>query len=251
MASAPSPAAPQNTVLPRCAALLGLLLLATGCVSSAQAAAPVAPAEPDAPQADVEQADAASPPNKPPSEHQLALQRQLEQPWSHRTDKDNQLKVPLADAPGWKRVRYWAIDHFVGFRYGDDINAVNVVMVFDVPKGEETNARTCMRIAEKWGRARIRDFNIDMSTVTEEVAHWHKQRILVHRAEAEVSLGFAQRKFSAAWAAYPAYEHACLLFAQAVPWDGDRELASKVLDRWVKEGVRRLKPLTEQPPRRK
>jgi hypothetical protein len=186
-------------------------------------------------------------PNNP---HAVLLQRQLHERWDARSDKDNQLAVPLVDAENWKRVRYWAVDHLVGFKYGDDLNAMNIVMVFDLPAGTESTPKECMRVAETWGRQRLRDFQVQMGPVTEEVVRWRKQNILVHRSSAEVAIGFDAKQFSAAWAAYPAYEHACLLFAQSIPWDGERSLAEAVLDRWIAEGVARLTPLTDDRPKR-
>ncbi|HTM46054.1 MAG TPA: hypothetical protein VL137_13930 [Polyangiaceae bacterium] len=189
-------------------------------------------------------------PKGPSSQHALALQRQLKGKWQSQTDKDGLLAVPMVDAKDWERVRFWAIDHFVGFKYGDDLNALNVVMVFNLSAGEQSNPRTCMRVAEKWGRQRMNDFQIQLGPVSEETARWRKQNILVHRADAQVSIGFGPSKFSVAWAAYPAYEHACLLFAETVPWDGEPALAKAVLDRWSSEGVGRLTPLSSEPPAR-
>lgn len=225
-------------------AVLGLLGL-SGCASASQGPNDIA--TPDAEQNNASAGPTIADPNNP---HTVLLQRQLQQAWDARTDKDGQLAVPLVDAEGWKRVRYWAVDHLVGFKYGDDLNALNIVMVFDLPADKESNPKDCMRVAETWGRQRLRDFQVSMGTVTEEVVRWRKQNILVHRSSAEVAVGFAGKQFSAAWAAYPAYPHACLLFAQAVPWDGERSLAEAVLDRWIAEGVARLTPLTEDPPKR-
>lgn len=225
-------------------AVLGAGLL-TGCGSAAQGPSDVA-----APDAEADGASAGPTILDPNNPHTVVLRRQLQEPWSVRTDKDGQLAVPLADADNWKRVRYWAVDHLVGFKYGDDLNALNIVMVFDLPAGTESNPKDCMRVAETWGRQRLRDFQVQMGTVREEVVRWRKQNILVHRSFAEVAVGFDTKQFSAAWAAYPAYPHACLLFAQAVPWDGERSLAEAVLDRWIAEGVARLTPLTEEPPKR-
>src|SRR5687768_5050364 len=49
-----------------------------------------------------------------------ALFRQLDEAWGLRNDKDDQLHVPLPDHQHWKRVRFWGVEHFVGFRYGGD-----------------------------------------------------------------------------------------------------------------------------------
>jgi len=222
------------------------LVAASGCGGNTATPAE-APTQEAAPQA----AGAIPSAARPQSLHATLLQRQLDEQWAFRTDKDGQVSVPLADAENWKRVRYWAFDHLVGFKYGADMNALNVVMTFELPVDTESNPRTCMRVAEKWGRERLRDFQVQMGPVTEEIVRWSKQNILVHRSSAEVALGFKVKQFSAAWAAYPAYARECLLFAQAVPWDHEQALAEAVLDRWIREGAARLTPLTDEPPRRK
>lgn len=228
---------------------LGLAVMGVGLLAGCGSAA-AGPSDVASPDAEADSASAGPTILDPNNPHTVVLQRQLQEPWSARTDKDGQLAVPLADADNWKRVRYWAVDHLVGFKYGDDLNALNIVMVFDLPAGGESNPKDCMRVAETWGRQRLRDFQVQMGTVREEVVRWRKQNILVHRSFAEVAVGFDTKQFSAAWAAYPAYPHACLLFAQAVPWDGERSLAEAVLDRWIAEGVARLTPLTDDPPKR-
>jgi hypothetical protein len=184
-------------------------------------------------------------------EHWFALQRMLSERWSRRSDRDEQLLVPLADAGNWKRVRFWLIDHFTGFRYGDDINAVNVVLVHDVAAGVTPTADQCMRSAERWARPQMRSFDVRMGPVQSRKAEWRGNEVPVRTADALVDYGFGPMQFSAAWAAYPAYDNACLVFAFAVPWGEHRELAQEVRERWIEEGVRRIKPLTSERPQRK
>lgn len=183
-------------------------------------------------------------------EHQLALERQLTEPWHRRADRDEQLLVPLADANNWKRVRFWLIDHFTGFRYGDDFDALNVVFVHDVEPGVKLTTEYCMKNAERWARPQLRAFDVRMGPVQSQTVRWKHTDIAVRTADAVVDYGVGPSQFSAAWAAYPAYTDACLVFAFAVPWGEHRELAVQVRDRWIDEGIRRLKPLTEARPHR-
>ena len=184
-------------------------------------------------------------------EHWVALQRMLGERWSKRSDRDEQLLVPLADARNWKRVRFWLIDHFTGFRYGDDINAVNVVLVQDVEPGVTPTAELCMKRAERWARPQMRSFDVRMGPIQSRKVEWRGTEIPVRTADALVDYGFGPMQFSAAWASYPAYTNACLVFAFAVPWGEHRELAHQVRERWIEEGVRKIKPLTEARPYRK
>lgn len=183
--------------------------------------------------------------------HWHALQRQLEEPWQRRADKDEQLLVPLADAENWKRVRFWLIDHFTGFRYGEDFDALNVVFIHDVEPGTKLTPELCMKQAERWARPQLRAFDVHMGPIRSRSARWRDIDIPVRVADAVVDYGFGPAQFSAGWAAYPAYADACLVFAFAVPWGEHRELATRVRDRWIEEGVKRIKPLGERRPHRK
>src|SRR5450432_3518147 len=65
--------------------------------------------------------------------HQAALDRLLTAPWGMRKDKDDQLHVPMPDSDNWKRVRYFCVEHYVGFRYGDEHHAMLIAFVQDLP----------------------------------------------------------------------------------------------------------------------
>lgn len=183
--------------------------------------------------------------------HWAALQRQLNEPWGRGVDRDDQLIVPLVDAQNWKRVRFWLLDHFTGFRYGEDFHAVNVVFVQDMEEGRPATADSCLKQAEKWARPQLQAFDVRMGPIRAQQAEWRKQALTVRTAEAVVDYGFGPAHFSAAWTAYPAYSDACLVFAFAVPWREQRALADQVRERWITEGVGRIKPKTEKRPYRK
>lgn len=182
---------------------------------------------------------------------QAALLRQLERPWGSRRDKDNQLVVPLPDHKNYKRVRYWAIDHFVGFKYGDDHYVLNVVLIQDVPEGTHIDSRTCLRRAEKWAQPQMKAFEVKLGPRQTIEKSWHDQPIVVRTVDGYLDFGLKRRQFSAAYTAYAAYPNACMVFGMAVPWGKHRELAVRVRDRWVEEGVARIRPLTETRPYRK
>lgn len=183
--------------------------------------------------------------------HRAALLRLLHEKWGFRKDKDGQLVVPLPDVKHHKRVRYWAIDHFVGFRYGKDYHVMNVAFVQDVPEGTPTDSRTCLRRAEKWGHPQLRAFEVKLGRRDAVEQTWHGHDVLVKTVDGYIDFGLKRRHFSAAYAAYPAYPNACLVFAMAVPWRDQEQLAREVRDRWVREAVPLIKPLTETRPYRK
>jgi hypothetical protein len=175
----------------------------------------------------------------------------LSKGWGRQTDRDNQLQVPLPDARRWKRVRFSLIEHFVGFRVGKGPDAFAVVLAEPTPVGEPTTSASCLRRAEQAARPVLAAFDVQMGDITRREIEWKHQRVLVHETSGAVDYGFGPRSFAVAWAAYPAYADGCLVFGLAIPWDGERELAEQVRERWITEGLRRMKPLTEQLPSRK
>lgn len=226
-----------------------LALVASGCGASAPAKPPGAPPTPSSVTPEQPGGDADDP-------HLAALRRELSERWSSRRDKDNQLVVPLADKRNWRRVRYFLVDHFVGFRYGEDGHSFNVVLVQDLePKpgfeNEPADAGACLTRAEEWAKPQLDAYGVRVTNVTTTYVKWRKQRIPVRLAEAHFEYLFEEHDVSAAWASYPAYPDACLIFGLVVPWKGHREVANQVRERWVKEGVRRLRPRTKTRPVRK
>jgi hypothetical protein len=185
--------------------------------------------------------------------HQAALQRELETRWGSRRDKDNQLVVPLVDKRNWKRVRYFMVDHFTGFRYGEDGHSLNVVLVQDIePRAdapeEPPDAGMCLTRAEEWAKPQFDAFGIELHSISTTYVKWKQHEIPVRLADAHFDYLFERHEVSAAWASYPAYPDACLIFGLVVSWDGHPELAKEVRERWVREGVSRLRPRTKTRP---
>lgn len=175
---------------------------------------------------------------------EAALFRQLDEPWGQRSDKDDQLLLPLPDAEHWKRVRYWGAEHFVGFRYGDEHRVLAIGFVQEVPAGTPVTSDTCMRRFEAWGRPQTKPFDVKFGPFSVHHQRWRDQRLEVHQVDGQVSVAFSTTSFSAAWAAYPAYSDGCLIYAVAVPWRDHAELARQVRDRWVNEAFSQVDPKT-------
>ncbi len=183
--------------------------------------------------------------------HRAALERLLDVGWGHRTDKDDQLLIPLHDVRHWKRVRFWLVEHFTGFRYGADYHGLSVVLVRELSGGGAVDSARCMREAEAWARPQLNAYGVRLGGIVRHHLEWQQHRISVHEADALVDYGLGLTEFSAAWAAYPAYEDGCLVFALAVPWRSHPELAQRVVRRWIEEAVPRLSPRTQSRPSRK
>ncbi len=183
--------------------------------------------------------------------HRAALERVLAGKWGLRDDKDHQMLVPLPDWKKWKRVRYWGVHHFTGFRYGDEHHVIAIVFVKPVPEGEKPDAKMCMERFVSWARSRIRNFDVKLGPIEQKDEHWRGEPMDVEYVDGNVDFGFSHHRFSAAWATYPAYPDACLTYAIAVPWRGQKDVAEKLRDRWVEEGFSQMRTLTKKGPHRK
>jgi hypothetical protein len=226
------------------AASAAALLATVACGSTSNTQPPGAPPSPPSITVAEPGGDAHDP-------HFAALMRQLQQPWGARNDKDDQLHAPTPDWEKWKRVRYWGVEHFTGFRYGDDHHAIAIVFVQDADKQGRNDSRACLRRFESWVRPQIKSFEVKLGPVGVREQAWRDQKLLVQFVDGRVDMGLSRRQFSAAWAAYPAYPDSCLVYAMAVPWRDHPELARQVRDRWVAEGFQRMNPLTTSRPYRK
>lgn len=179
-----------------------------------------------------------------PDREGAALFRQLDEAWGQRGDKDDELLVPLPDAEHWKRVRYFGVEHFVGFRYGSDHHVLAIGFVQQLPPGTKVDTDSCMRHFESWGRPQTKPFDVKFGPFAVHHERWRDQRLDIHAVDGEFSAAFTTTAFSAAWAAYPAYNDGCLIYAVAVPWRDHPALARQVRDRFVSEGFTQVEPKT-------
>jgi len=171
---------------------------------------------------------------------EVALRRQLDMPWGSVSDKPERLVVPLPDPRRYRGVKFWSFDSFAGFRYGDDSYVMSALFIFDVPPGSPTDTHACHSVAEKWALPQIKNFDVKFDKTEMIEDSWHGQEVVVTSLDGYVDFGLARWHFSGAYAAYPAYSDACLVYGMAVPWRKHGDLAQQVRDRWVKEGVPRL-----------
>jgi len=230
----------------RAAAWACALLALAGCATPPQAARPAAEPQRAA------QGTAADDAPAPSDEHEAALRRLLASAWGERNDKDDQLRAPTPDWRNWKRVRYWGVQHFTGFRYGDAHDVMAIVFVQPVPAGESNDSRSCMRRFEAWGWPKVHSFEVSLSPLRAKRREYRGKPMLVKQLDGYVDLGLDRKFFSAAFAAYPAiYPDSCLIYGVAVPWRGHEQLAKQLRDRWVLEGFQRMRPLTSETPTRK
>ena len=183
--------------------------------------------------------------------HEAALERLLTAPWGLRSDKADQVSVPMPDSDNWKRVRYYGVEHYVGFRYGDEHHAMLIAFVQELPAGTPMKSDTCVRSFEAWGLPQTHAFDVKFSPFESHLGKWQSQILESRSVDGKVNLGFEAAEFSGAWAAYPSYKDACLVLAVAVPWRDHPELAQKLRDRFVSEGFPQLAVASDLRPVRK
>jgi hypothetical protein len=223
---------------------LALGAAGAGCASAGGTRPPGAPPKP-------ETVTVAEPGGDALDTHWAALTRALAEPWGRRDDKDHQLFLPLPDGGKWKRVRYWGVEHFVGFRYGDEHHVIALAFVQDVEAGAATDSKSCLKRFESWARTRAKTYEPKLESIGERESRWRDQPISIRFVDGYADVAFTRKHFSAAWAAYPAYPDACLVYAVAVPWRTQPELAKKVRDRFLLEAFEKVDALTPAKPVRK
>jgi hypothetical protein len=182
--------------------------------------------------------------------HLAALRRQLDQGWARRADKDHQIEVPLPDTRHWKRVRYRGVEHLTGFRYGDDHHVVAIAFVVDMSDADSFDSQRCMRRFEAWARPRARSYGVEHEPIGSAATRWREGNVVIRFVDGHVDAMLKRKRFSAAWAAYPAYEHGCLVYGIAAQWNGHGEVARAVRDRFVVEAFGEVKVLTTTKPYR-
>ncbi|HEY4158032.1 MAG TPA: hypothetical protein VGM29_08040 [Polyangiaceae bacterium] len=182
------------------------------------------------------------------SPHRAALERLLSVGWGARNDKDDLVWAPTPDWENWRRVHYFGVEQFTGFRYGDDHHVMAIVFVQDVPEGTLVTSDSCIRRFEQWGLPQTRAFDVKFGPFEPRFAKWRGETLEMRRVDGHVNFGFTSADFSAAWAAYPAYPNACLIYAVAVPWRDSGDLAQKLRDRWLNEGFTQMQPRTTTRP---
>lgn len=183
-----------------------------------------------------------------PDPHAAALVRLLEEPLGALRDKDNQVVLEYPDHRNWKRVRFRTFDHLIGFRYGDKFNGTIVVLAHDTRAGRKSESRACIRQVETLARPRLRALSVKIGPILETEITWHDQRVIVHSVDGAFPWGFQRIEFSAAWAAYPAYEKACLIQGIGIKHENRPDLARLVRDRWIREVAAAIEPRTTEKP---
>jgi hypothetical protein len=183
--------------------------------------------------------------------HSAALEQLRVAPTGPKTDKQNSIVVPLPDAPNWTRVRFLTVPGLVGFRYGKSHHAIVAGFVTHVD--DNTAEGACSKSFETWAMPWIEAFEVDLHHDSPAAFPWtvpaparangstapivpKKIAIVgVDPLTAKTATVLSREEYSAAWAAYPAWDKACLVVGVAIPSRDDEPRARQVRDRFVTE----------------
>jgi len=185
--------------------------------------------------------------------HVSALERLAKEPWGWRNDKQDALHVPLPDWQNWRRIRYFGVPSFVGFRYGDDHHAVIAIWVREAEEG--STSEQCLDAFEKWAAPTAHDFSVEVGAGTVTRMPWSAdgiarpgEELVIKSVDAQINTLLSKKSYSAAYGAYVMWPKTCTIFGIAIPVRDSPELAQQVRDRYVKDGFWRIQQRTAKTP---
>lgn len=238
---------------------LCILFLAAACAAGCSTAAaapsrPVVPASP--PKDDGKSAQGGSGGER----HSAALEQLRTAALTPKADKQGSVLVPLPDAEHWTRVRFLTLPSLVGFRYGKDHHAIVAGFVTHVDDNLAEGA--CNKSFEQWALPFVEAFEVELRhdpptafswTIPSAGAGAPKKIAIVDTDPvfAKTATVLARESYHAAWAAYPAWEKACLVIGVAIPVRDDDGRARAVRDRFLSDVFPKITvPSTTEPKER-
>ena len=171
--------------------------------------------------------------DNPKEQKDKVLARQLNAAVGFHSDRNGQVRFPMLDRPHWRRVKFKTIDHFTGFKYSKK-SAYSAAFLLPT-ENRHPDSRQCMAAFEKKIFRVAHRFGVKNSPVLEAKPEWEGKELLVHATDGAIRVFFSKYEFSTAWAAYPAYENGCLVFAFATLWGEKPEIARDLRNRWVQD----------------
>jgi hypothetical protein len=176
-------------------------------------------------------------------EHSAALEQLKVAGIVAKSDKQNSVQVPLPDADHWTRVRFLTLPSLVGFRYGKDHHAIVAGFVTHVDDNSVQGA--CNKSFEAWALPWVEAFEVELKHDSPTAFTWSPPAVPpnakkitivdVDPVHAKTATVLSRESYEAAWAAYPAWDKACLVVGVAIPTRDDPARAKLVRDRFVSD----------------
>jgi len=187
-----------------------------------------------------------------PDPELAALERLGREPWGLRSDRKGMLLAPLTDAAHWRRVRFWLIPAFTGFRYGDDHHGLAAVFIRPLPAPAAGDARgagaLCLDDFERWALPTAQGFGAEVERVPDAQTSWRGKPLAVRRLDGEISWLLRRRRYAVAYASYAAWPGRCATLAYAFPMNQAASEARAARDRFATEAFGRLVTGAVAPP---
>lgn len=178
-----------------------------------------------------------------------ALDRLQTEPWGWRADKRDVFHFPLSDWKNWRRVRFWGVPAFVGFRYGDKHRAVAALWARKLKDGDAATADTCMKRFEDWGHGVADQYSTKISEVQEQRVTWREaDDVLVKTLEAQVKTLLSRRRYLGVVGATIGWPGVCVAYGYAFDADEVESEARAARDRYAREAYKQLTRIPEKPP---
>lgn len=222
-----------------CISLLGMFTAA--CTSAPK---PIANAAPASPPKDDGKASKGGDGGK---EHAEALEQLKTAVIGFGNDKQRSFKMPLADASHWTSVKFWGVPSLAGFRYGKAHHAIAGAFVTHVADNREPGA--CSRSFEEWAKTYIDAFDVRLVHQPPQAVVWKGHIVEIASIDAKSAMLADQDDYRATYAAFPAWNNACIVAGMAVPGRGEVDRATDVRDRFAKEILPLLEIVAKEEPK--
>ena len=173
---------------------------------------------------------------------QLAALRRLGKlPWGWRNDKRDVVHFPLTDWKNWRRVRFWGVPTFVGFRYGDKHRAVAAMWLTRLHRGEPEDPRVCIAHLKKWGMPMADLYRTTVTMGEAKTVTWQGHPdVLVQTVDATVEGLFSDQQWRAVAGASLPWPRVCMVYGYAFRVDDSPKQAEATRDRYAREAFSRL-----------
>jgi hypothetical protein len=181
--------------------------------------------------------------------HEHALLRLSREPWGSRNDKREVFQFPLTDPGNWRRVRFWGVPTFVGFRYGDVHHAIAGMRVVRVRPPDPPTPKGCLDRFLEWGGPIADGYSARLKDEADSQVTWKAPNdVLVRTWEAEVVTLLARKRYFGVMGAFLPWEGVCAVYGYAFHIDDKNDLVRKVRDRYAREAFGRMVRMPDKPP---
>jgi len=163
------------------------------------------------------------------------------EPWGWRNDKQDAFHFPLTDWSNWRRVRYWGLPAFVGFRYGDTHHAVTGLWLRRLRPEDPDDVNVCFDRMHAWGQRIAAMYQTSFTLGPRTFASWKSENdVIVQSVDADIAALFARRTYRAVVGVSFGWPRVCVVYGYAFRDRDGGETAGQVRDRYAREAFSRL-----------